>query len=105
MSDVKFEIVRRIAVISDKGSGWTREINLVRWNDGGLKVDIRDWNSGRQSMRKGLTFNRPEFLSIVKAFKKINADDLYDPFMSLKEATVEASEADDSSELDAVVNG
>lgn len=73
MADVKYEIVEHIAVISDKGSGWTREVNLVKWNDGGIKVDIRDWKDNKSSMRKGITLNRQEFLSLVKSFKKIDA--------------------------------
>ncbi len=73
MADVKFEVVEHVAVISDKGSGWTREINLVKWNDGGIKVDIRDWKNNRESMRKGITLNRQEFLTLVKNLKKIDA--------------------------------
>ena len=76
MSDVKFDIVRHIAVISDKGSGWTREVNLVQWNDGGTKVDIRDWSANRNQMRKGVTLNRQEFLTLVKAFRSIDAKEL-----------------------------
>ncbi|MBP5311620.1 MAG: hypothetical protein J6112_02165 [Clostridia bacterium] len=112
MADVKFEIVRHIAVISDKGSGWTREINLVKWNDGGTKVDIRDWNGSRESMRKGITLNRQEFLVLVKSLKKIDAKELAEAYKSEPEVkeeqqpdAVSPEVAEFPGTLDLAVNG
>ena len=42
MADIKYEIVKEIAVLSEKASGWTKEINLVSWNGRDAKYDIRE---------------------------------------------------------------
>lgn len=94
MADVKYEIVKRVAVIGDKGGGWIREINLVRWNDGGPKVDIRDWNKEFKTMRKGITLNRQEFLTLVKSLRKIDAQDVSDSFGRYEHETGGEAEAD-----------
>ena len=44
MSDVKCEIKEKYGVLSESSKGWTKELNLVSWNDGKPKYDIRDWD-------------------------------------------------------------
>lgn len=78
MADVKFEIVKHVCVLSDRGRGWTREVNLVRWNDSEPKLDMRDWSPDRSAMRKGLTLTRSEFLVLVKALRSVKADEITD---------------------------
>ena len=41
---VRFDLMERIGVLSRKDNGWTREVNIVAWNDGPGKVDIREWD-------------------------------------------------------------
>jgi hypothetical protein len=31
-------------VIDNREEKWTKEVNLVAWNGGKPKIDIRDWN-------------------------------------------------------------
>jgi hypothetical protein len=33
MPDIKYEIVKKIGVLSKAGSGWTKELNLISWNN------------------------------------------------------------------------
>jgi hypothetical protein len=80
MAEVKYEIVKHICVLSDRGNGWTREVNIVKWNDSGPKLDIREWSPERTSMRKGITLTRPEFLVLAKYMKHINASELTDGY-------------------------
>ncbi|MEE3482374.1 MAG: PC4/YdbC family ssDNA-binding protein [Lachnospiraceae bacterium] len=35
--------------------GWTKERNLVSWNGGAPKYDIRDWSEDHTKMGKGVT--------------------------------------------------
>ena len=44
MAEIKFEIVKRIGVLSEGNNGWKKELNLVSWNDRAPKYDIRDWD-------------------------------------------------------------
>ena len=64
MSDIKYEIVKKIAVLSKGSSGWAKELNLISWNDREPKYDIRDWSADGSKMGKGLTFTREELLAL-----------------------------------------
>jgi len=33
LANIKFEIIKNIGVLSESSSGWTKELNLVSWND------------------------------------------------------------------------
>ena len=41
MAEIKYEIVQEICVLSESARGWTKELNLVSWNDREPKFDIR----------------------------------------------------------------
>lgn len=69
MADIKYEIVKEIAVLSEKASGWTKEINLVSWNGRDAKYDIREWSPGHERMSKGITLTEEEMNIILEALK------------------------------------
>ena len=48
MTDIKYEIIKKIGVLSTSKSGWTKELNLMRWNDREPKYDLRDWSADRK---------------------------------------------------------
>ena len=68
MSEIKYEIVKKIGVLSTSGSGWTKELNLISWNDREPKYDLRDPSADGEKMsnpakgqggaRGGHTFQR-----------------------------------------------
>jgi hypothetical protein len=64
MADIKYEIVKKIGVLSKANSGWTKEINLIRWNDREAKYDIRDWSTDGTKMGKGVTLSIEELLAL-----------------------------------------
>ena len=43
MADIKFEIKETLGILSESPKGWTKELNLVSWNNREPKYDIRDW--------------------------------------------------------------
>lgn len=59
-SDSVFEIKEKIGVIACYPSGWTKEVNLVVWNGGTPKIDIRDWSKDHKHMSRGITFPTSE---------------------------------------------
>jgi hypothetical protein len=65
MSEIKFKIVKKIGVLSRSESGWTKELNLMRWNDQAPKYDLRDWSPDRQRRGKGVTLTKEE-LGVLK---------------------------------------
>ena len=66
MSEIKYEIIKKIGVLSKSTSGWTKEINLISWNDRDAKYDIREWSPDRERRGKGVTLSKEE-LSALKA--------------------------------------
>ena len=67
MADIKFEIIKKIGTLSTSEKGWTKEINLVSWNDRPAKYDLRDWAPDHQTMSKGITLSKEE----VSALKEL----------------------------------
>lgn len=64
MTDIKYEIIKQIGVLSKSASGWAKELNLISWNDREPKYDLRDWSAGREKMGKGVTLSRDELLAL-----------------------------------------
>ena len=60
MAEFRYEIVEELGVISENRSGWTRELNLVSWNGGEPKYDLRDWAPEHEKMGKGVTLTEEE---------------------------------------------
>ena len=58
--EIKFEIVKEIGILSESAKGWTKELNLVSWNDGAPKYDLRDWDPDHEKMGKGVTLTEDE---------------------------------------------
>lgn len=60
MAELKFEIIKSIGVLSESSNGWKKEVNIVSWNGGDPKCDIRSWNQDRTKMGKGVTLSSAE---------------------------------------------
>ena len=60
MAEIKYEVVQRIAVLSERPRGWERQLNLISWNDGEPKYDIRDWSPDGTRMGKGISLSHDE---------------------------------------------
>ena len=60
MADIKYEITKKIGVLSESTRGWTKELNLVSWNDREAKYDLRDWAPEHEKMGKGVTLSTEE---------------------------------------------
>ena len=60
MAEIKFEIIKNIGVLSESSKGWTKELNLVSWNNREPKYDLRDWDPDHQKMGKGATLTEEE---------------------------------------------
>lgn len=70
MAEIKYEIIEKIAVLSEKGN-WTKELNKVSWNDRSAKYDIRDWNHEEGKIGKGTTLSDEEAQALNGALNKI----------------------------------
>ncbi|MDR0286681.1 MAG: hypothetical protein LBI03_03085 [Clostridiales bacterium] len=66
MSEITYTIKNHLAVLSSTGKGWKKEFNLVSWNGGPVKADIREWSPDKKSMKKGITLDRDEVVELKK---------------------------------------
>lgn len=60
----KCEIKENIGVISKSSKGWRKELNIVSWNEGIPKYDIREWSPDYDRMGKGVTFTKEELIKL-----------------------------------------
>ena len=58
--NIKYDIIRRIGVISEGSRGWQKELNLISWNDAASKYDLRVWAPEHVKMGKGVTLTKEE---------------------------------------------
>lgn len=72
MSEIKYEIIKNIGVLSKSSSGWAKELNLISWNDREPKYDLRDWSADREKMGKGVTLSREELIALKELLNTVD---------------------------------
>lgn len=72
MADIKFEIVKKIGLLSKTSKGWAKELNLISWNDREPKYDIREWSPDGQTMGKGVTLSKEELVALRDLLNKMD---------------------------------
>lgn len=71
---IKFEIVKRIGVLNTYPTGWSKEFNIVKWNDKSEKYDVRDWSPGHERMSRGVTLYESELKKMMELCSGIFED-------------------------------
>lgn len=71
--EVTFEITEHLGELSINKDGWIREVNMVKWNEGKPKLDIREWATTHERMNKGVRFTDEE---VIKLKEILNAMDI-----------------------------
>ena len=64
MGELKYEIVENLGVLGESGNGWTKELNMVSWNDREPVYDLRTWNASHERMGKGITLSQDEIMTL-----------------------------------------
>lgn len=71
MADIKYEIKEELGTLSENAKGWTKELNLISWNDAAPKYDIRDWAPEHEKMGKGVTLTKEEAFELYDLLKEV----------------------------------
>ncbi len=71
MAEFKYEIQENLGVISESSNGWSRELNLISWNGGNPKYDIRDWAPEHEKMGKGIGLTKDELESLYNIIGEV----------------------------------
>ncbi|MDF2675983.1 MAG: hypothetical protein K0Q97_273 [Bacillota bacterium] len=74
MAEIKFEIVEEIAQLSESAKGWTKELNLVSWNERSPKYDLREWSPEHEKMGKGVTLSKEDLIKLRDTLNKMDLD-------------------------------
>ncbi|MGN0650247.1 MAG: YdbC family protein [Oscillospiraceae bacterium] len=78
MAEITFEITKSLGVISETSRGWTKELNLVSWNDREPKYDIREWSPDHTRMSKGVSLTEEEMQQLVELFNTRDEEDSFE---------------------------
>lgn len=70
MGDFNYEIIKSFGQLSESSRGWTKELNMISWNNGRPKYDIRDWSPDHEKMGKGITLTEEEALVLYHSLCK-----------------------------------
>lgn len=68
-TELKFEILNELGVISEGSKGWKKEFTRVSWNGEEPKYDIRSWDSEHKPS-KGITLNEEELRKLKELIDK-----------------------------------
>lgn len=72
--EVTFRITQRLAVLSQKDNGYSKQVNLVSWNDGTPKLDLREWSPENKRGMKGITLTEDEGRTLMRALVQLYGD-------------------------------
>lgn len=65
--EVTFEIKEFIGALDTANdNGWRRELNLVSWNGGAPKLDIREWSPDHARMSRGITMTEEQGIRVAQ---------------------------------------
>lgn len=74
-NEVKFEIVERIGALdTPNDNGWIRELNVVAWNGGEPKLDVREWSPDHQRMSRGITMTEKQGMRFARLLAQRERD-------------------------------
>jgi len=66
MKEITCTITKKLAVLSEKENGYSKQVNMVSWNNADPKLDLREWSPDGKCM-KGLTLNEEEGRKLYEA--------------------------------------
>jgi hypothetical protein len=78
MADFSYEVTKELGVISENAKGWQTKLNMVSWNGGEPKFDIRPWSPDGDRMGKGISLNEEEMVQLVELFKDRDSEDSFE---------------------------
>lgn len=70
-TEISFEIIETLGVLSTSTKGWTKELNLVSWNGREPKYDLREWSPEHDKMGKGVTLSKEEMEALKGILEKL----------------------------------
>jgi hypothetical protein len=74
-TEITWEILEHLVSFGTrKDTGWSKEANIVAWNGGVPKLDIREWSPDHSKMGKGCTLTADELAALKDIINEIDLD-------------------------------
>ena len=70
MKQIPYKIIKHLGELAAQNNGFTKQLNLISWNNREPVYDIRTWNEEHTEFGKGVTLTMreaKELLLILKA--------------------------------------
>ena len=81
--EFSYEIIEEIGQVgSPTASGWSTRLNLISWNGGSPKLDIRSWNEDMSRMGRGVSFSKEvakDLAILLNSYLGMDEEDLDRP--------------------------
>lgn len=71
MSEISYDIVEELGVLSTSSGGWQKELNKISWNGRAPKYDLRDWAPDHAKMGKGVTLSEAELTALKELLQNL----------------------------------
>jgi len=65
MNDFSYNIIRNLAVLSQRGN-WNLELNLISWGGRPATYDLRKWSPDHSKMSKGISLTKSEIDALAE---------------------------------------
>ena len=72
MAELKYETTEKLGTLGESANGWTKELNMVSWNDREPVYDVRTWSPDHDRMGKGITFAPDEMKMLKELLDKLD---------------------------------
>lgn len=74
MADLTYRIEKHCGTLSTNKKLWSKELNLVSWNEREAKYDLRDWSESHDKMGKGVTLTKEELLALKEILNRMDLE-------------------------------
>lgn len=78
--EFSYEIIEEIGQVGEStASGWSTRLNLISWNGGKPKLDIRSWNEDMSRMGKGISLSEDDakdLAGLLNSYLGVDVGDL-----------------------------
>ena len=68
-----YKVIANVGTLAQYPNGWSKEVNIVSWNEGPAKMDIRDWSEDHEKMSRGITLTADEAQRLIESVQARDA--------------------------------
>lgn len=68
-----YKVIANVGTLAQYPNGWSKEVNIVSWNEGPAKLDIRDWSEDHEKMSRGITLTADEAQRLIESVQARDA--------------------------------